>query len=110
MTDAGLEKSCHCPTERKFVGKVTPQERDEVQSLFERKNGLTELIASLAAEDHELLKNDFFYEKVVADLGRTVSKQQNWWDLRARQYGWENVVGCVWEIDFESCRIFLRPR
>ena len=28
---------------RKVVGQVTPEERNEIQALFERKNGLTEL-------------------------------------------------------------------
>ena len=28
---------------KKLVGKVTTEERDEIQSLFERRNGLTEL-------------------------------------------------------------------
>lgn len=28
---------------KKLIGKVTPTERDEIRSMFERKNGLTEL-------------------------------------------------------------------
>jgi CXXX repeat modification system protein len=28
---------------RKLVGQVTPEERDEIQMLFERRNGLNEL-------------------------------------------------------------------
>ena len=28
---------------KKLVGQVTPEERDEIQMLFERRNGLNEL-------------------------------------------------------------------
>ena len=31
-------------TERKLVGQVTPEERNEIQALFERRNGLNELV------------------------------------------------------------------
>ena len=36
---------------RKIVGQVTPEERDEIQKLFERKNGLTELAKILTADN-----------------------------------------------------------
>lgn len=104
------EKNCQCSGGRKLVGKVTTRERDEIQGLFERKNGLTELIHSLAASGDELIENSHFYEKIIADLGRTTTKHQQWWDQRARQYQWENIAGCVWEIDFDSCNIFIRPK
>ncbi len=103
-------KNCQCPGDRKLIGKVTAKERDEIQSLFERKNGLTELIHSLAASDDEILRNGYFYEKIMADLGSTTTRHQQWWDKRAGQYNWENVPGHVWEIDFDSCRIFLRAK
>ena len=39
---------------RKIVGQVTPEERDEIQKLFERKNGLTELAKILTVKNGEL--------------------------------------------------------
>ena len=95
-------------SERRLIGKVTPGERDEISALFERKNGLTELIKALAEDDDDLLKNSYFYEKIITDLGQTTTRHQEWWDHKARQYAWESAPGCVWEIDFETCRIFLR--
>ena len=47
---------------KKLVGKVTIEERDEIQSLFERRNGLTELAKILSADNAEL------YEKLVKDI------------------------------------------
>ena len=88
-------------TERKLVGQVTPEERNEIQALFERRNGLNELAKVLTADNTEL------YEKLVRDLGETGSKFQAWWDAMASKYRWESVEGGNWEIDFNSCEIFL---
>lgn len=63
-----------------LVGQVTPEERTEIQTLFERRNGLNELAKILTAENAEL------YEKLVKDLGETGSKFQNWWDRMAEKY------------------------
>ena len=89
-------------TERKLVGQVTPEERNEIQALFERRNGLNELAKVLTADNTEL------YEKLVRDLGETGSKFQAWRDPMASKYRWESVEGGNWEIDFNSCEIFLR--
>ena len=59
---------------RKVVGQVTPEEKNEIQKLFERRNGLNELAKILTADNAEL------YEKLVKDLGETSTKFQAWWD------------------------------
>jgi len=89
------------------VGKVTSRERDEIQALFERKNGLVELVQSLAANGSPILDNEAFYEKVVADLGRTKTRFQKWWDDKAKAYGWQGKPGWQWSIDFNTCQISL---
>lgn len=53
---------------RKVVGQVTPEEKNEIQKLFERRNGLNELAKILTADNAEL------YEKLVKDLGETGTK------------------------------------
>ncbi|MFZ4523321.1 MAG: CXXX repeat peptide modification system protein [Bacteroidales bacterium] len=89
-------------TGKRLIGKVTQQERDEIQLLHERKNGLTELIKSINLADHEIL-----YEKIVRDMGETSAKFQKWWDAKSLQYGWDNIEGYSWEISFENCEIYL---
>lgn len=86
---------------RKLVGQVTPEEKREIQTLFERRNGLNELAKILTADNAEL------YEKLVKDMGETSTKFQQWWDAMAEKYQWERVEGGNWEIDFETCEIFL---
>ena len=49
----------------KLVGTVTPKEKNEIQQLFERRNGLNELAKILSVDNAEL------YEKLVKDLGET---------------------------------------
>lgn len=86
---------------RKKVGQVTPGESSEIQILFERRNGLNELAKILTADNAEL------YDKLVKDLGETSTKFQNWWDRMADKYQWESVEGGNWEINFDTCEIFL---
>jgi len=86
---------------RKEIGTVTEQERDEIQALFERRNGLNELAKILTADNSEL------YERLVKDMGETGTKFQNWWDSMARKYQWKSVPDGHWEIDFNNCTIYL---
>lgn len=86
---------------KKEIGQVTEEERDEIQKLFERRNGLNELAKILTPDNQEL------YERLVVDLGETCTKFQNWWDSMSQKYQWEFMTGSNWEINFETCRIFL---
>ena len=70
---------------KKLVGKVTVEEKNEIQSLFERRNGLTELAKILTVDNAEL------YEKLVKDMGETGTKFQQWWDSMAQKYNWSGV-------------------
>ena len=86
---------------KKLVGQVTPEEKNEIQTLFERRNGLNELAKILTADNSDL------YEKLVKDLAETGSKFQNWWDRMAQKYKWESAQNGHWNINFETCEIFL---
>lgn len=86
---------------RKLVGQVTPEEKDEIQTLFERRNGLNELAKILTADNAEL------YEKLVKDMGETGTKFQGWWDRMSNKYQWESAENGNWEINFETCDIYL---
>ena len=86
---------------KKLVGQVTPEEKNEIQSLFERRNGLNELAKVLTADNAEL------YEKLVKDMGETGTKFQGWWDTMAQKYNWESSPNGNWEINFDTCEIFL---
>ncbi|MBR0024710.1 MAG: CXXX repeat peptide modification system protein [Muribaculaceae bacterium] len=86
---------------RKLVGQVTPEEKNEIQALFERRNGLNELAKVLTADNAEL------YEKLVKDMGETGTKFQNWWDRMSQKYNWESLPNGNWEINFDTCEIFL---
>lgn len=86
---------------RKLVGQVTPEEKNEIQKLFERRNGLNELAKILTADNAEL------YERLVKDMGETGTKFQQWWDSMAQKYQWESAEKGNWEINFDTCEIFL---
>jgi CXXX repeat modification system protein len=86
---------------KKKVGQVTPEEKNEIQQLFERKNGLNELAKILNADNTEL------YEKLVKDMGETSTKFQSWWDRMSQKYQWESSANGKWEINFETNEIYL---
>ena len=86
---------------KQTVGQVTPEERDEIQRLFERRNGLNELSKIVTADNEEL------YEKLVKDLGKTGTDFQNWWDRMASKYEWRGEDGGHCEINFDTCEILL---
>lgn len=86
---------------KKIVGKVTTDERDRIQRLFERRNGLRELAKIITTDDNAL------YEKLVEDMARTSSSFQNWWDSMYAKYTWESADNGNWEIDFNDCSVYL---
>ena len=86
---------------KKVVGQVTVEEKNEIQTLFERRNGLNELAKIVTADNTELS------EKLVKDMGQTSSKFQSWWDTMAQKYQWESAENGNWEINFETCEIYL---
>lgn len=86
---------------KKLVGQVTVEEKEKIQTLFERRNGLNELAKILTADNGEL------YEKLVRDMGETGSKFQSWWDRMSQKYNWESAENGHWEINFDTCEIFL---
>ena len=86
---------------KKNVGQVTVEEKNEIQMLFERRNGLNELAKILTADNTEL------YEKLVKDMGETGTKFQQWWDTIAQKYQWESAPNGNWEINFETSEINL---
>lgn len=86
---------------KKVVGKVSYDEMIEIRTLFERRNGLNELAKILTID------NEALYEKLVRDLGETNRKFQLWWDMMYEKYQWESVEGCNWEVNFDTCEIYL---
>lgn len=94
--------------ERREVGQVNPEERDEIQKLFERKNGLAELAKTMATLPRNQLEDNPMLDKLTTDMGRVATKFQKWWDDKSAEYKWENKPGYSWEIDFETCKVFIR--
>ena len=86
---------------KKLVGQVTEEEKKEIQTLFERKNGLAELSKMLTIDNSPL------YEKLVKDMGETNIRFQKWWDNKGAKYVWESAPDGNWEINFQSNDIFL---
>jgi CXXX repeat modification system protein len=106
--DGQLTKETTMDTKAKPVGRVTAEERDEIRDLFLRKSALTELFLSLSKLDAASLQSSPLYDKIIRDMGDVTVKFQSWWENKAKQYGWEGRTGGNWNIDFDTCEIFLQ--
>ena len=93
------------PSTRKKVGRVSAEERDEIQSIFERRNGLNELFRTLMSTKGPL--NESLYNQLVSDTGKTSTSFDKWWDSMNKKYGWESLPNHRWEIDFDTCEIYI---
>jgi CXXX repeat modification system protein len=91
----------------KVIGRVSPEERDQIRELHARKSGLSELFATLAKLDKESLDSSPLYDKLIADMGETSIEFQNWWDNMASKYQWKTQPGKKMRIDFDTCDIYL---
>jgi len=85
---------------KEIVGKVTIEERDEIKRLFGRKNALIDLLKSVE-------KGTTLYGNAMEDFIDTNEKFKNWWDVTAKKYGWKGIGTAHWEINFDTCEIFL---
>ncbi len=89
------------------VGTVVEEEKDCVLKLYERKLALDELMLSLNNPSFTKDARDELYEKIVADVGQTKLKMQNWWNDMHKKYQWKGIEGGNWNIDFQTNEIFL---
>lgn len=92
---------------KKRIGKVTALERNEIQTLFERKNGLKELAKVITGDNDE---ENLLYERIVKDMGSTSARFQEWWDRTGEKYHWEKTDDGRWEIDFNTGEIYLTDK
>lgn len=90
---------------REMVGCVTKEEKERIESLYLRKNALRELLLTVkrASEDEK----DELYEKIVRDMGQTQMKFEAWWKEMREKYQWKSSDSGHWEINFETCEVYL---
>ena len=100
-------KEAHSCPAKKTVGKVTPEERDEIKRLFERKDALRELFHSLSDMPKEELEGRALYDKIVDDVAKTNAAFSAWWTDMSKKYKWAGQ-GAAWHIDFDSCEIYQK--
>ncbi len=92
---------------KELVGTVTEEEKNELLILFERKIGIEELAATLENDLLSTEKKEIMQDKMISELGKVTLNLQTWWDKMYEKYKWKSIEGYVWNIDFETCEIFL---
>jgi len=103
VNSAGGTRPLNC-----LVGRVTPEERDEIQELYRRKAGLAALMTTLARMDAATLRSTPLYEKLVRDMGEATLAYEGWWERTAIKYHWtSHRPDQKWHIDFATCDVQL---
>lgn len=92
---------------KEVVGMVTEEEKNEAMTLFERKVGIEELTATLESDLLTAEKKESMQDKMISELGKVELNLQAWWDKMYRKYSWKSIDGHKWNIDFQTCEIFL---
>ncbi len=94
--------------EKRIIGSVTDEEKEQIESLYERKNGLVELMYSL--NQNTLLSEEAkssIYDKLVLDMGKTEVSFDKWWSDMQQKYQWISPEGYSYFIDFHTNEIML---
>ncbi len=77
----------------KVVWKLSEEDFNNIQDLFEKKLALENLTKIIDVKDSEL------YEKLVEDYGKTLYEFNNWWNIMSQRYNWE---GSNWWVNFDT--------
>ncbi len=92
---------------RELVGNVTKEEKNELLVLYERKVGIEELTATFESDLLSTEKKEIMLEKMISELGKVKLNMQAWWDRMYERYDWKSGEGYMWNIDFQTCEVFL---
>ena len=69
------------------------------------RNGLLELFKGLKNSDEE--ERAFLTDAISRDLGKVMIQFHGWWEEKSKTNKWESATNGTWEIDFDTCEIFL---
>lgn len=82
-----------------LVGKVTEEEKREIEILYEKKTALQNLLKiKLEREDKE---------KISAELKSVEQLMEQWWKDKSEKYTWRSRPNGKWQILFATCEILL---
>lgn len=92
-------------TNRVLVGKVTEEEKKEVEAYFEHFQSVTAFVSSLSNE--VLTEDPDLYEKFIQEAMEVVWKYQSWWAIKADKYLWPSSVRDNLFLDFTTNEVFI---
>ena len=95
--------------EKKLVGRVTPEQRDEIRALFERWDSQKRRFQFFFPKENRDLSREIqdIYDDMVISMEYMLLAIAQWWDDRGAEYQWEGRESGRWEINFDTCEVFL---
>ena len=82
-----------------LVGKVTEEEKREIEILYEKKTALKNLLKI------KLKRND--KEKIADELKNIEQLMEQWGKEKSEKYAWKSKPNGKWQILFSTCEILL---
>lgn len=86
----------------KNICTVTEKEKLKILSIFERLNGLEELLSMINVTDIIIENKESYMEKIQKDINNTQTKYHNWWNNVASKYKLDILKGNRYMFDFDS--------
>lgn len=80
----------------KSVWSLSLEDKNEIQSLYEKKLALENLIKIIDVDNAKM------YDKLMTDYGATMKLFQEWWATNSLKHKWE---GKIWHIDFVASEV-----
>lgn len=85
---------------KKVVGRVSEEEKNEIEVLFEHREALKSLVSSLS--DEVLLEDAIVYDKYIAEIAEINYRYRSWWERMEMQYNWPKLPKEHLTIDFNT--------
>jgi CXXX repeat modification system protein len=95
---------------RFIIGKVTENEKMEVEKIYKRKLALESLARLWGSNRNESYDGEPNIVRLIDELGEVQFAMRMWWTDVAKKYGWTYERDYVWEIDFSTNEITIEKR
>lgn len=95
----------------KYLGKVTQEESDALQTINRRLLGIENLLIMLvkrdSANDPLNLDSSSVYHKLLDDYSLLREQLELWWVETSTKYCWTYKETDVWKLSYNSREVFL---
>lgn len=82
-------------------------EREQIQNIFERLNGIGELKYTLNSEKLDISTRELITSKIDKELPILKEEYKKWWAAMCKKYQWKAVENGNFVIKFDKNEVFI---